>query len=88
MLAFVAGTAADVEAAHDPMIQLARLIDPESRRLRKIMETQEEVKKQAYGKIAAARFALLSEEGKMKNFSGIAWYGPWPLTTSSAELET
>ena len=53
-----AGSAAELAAEHDPMIELARLIDPESRRLRKIEETQDEVKRQAYAKIAAARFAL------------------------------
>ena len=52
------GSAVELAAQHDPMIELARLIDPESRRLRKIEETQDEVKRQAYAKIAAARFAL------------------------------
>ncbi len=53
-----AGTPKDIEAAHDPMIELARLVDGEARAVRKIVETQDEVKQQAYGKIAAARFAL------------------------------
>jgi hypothetical protein len=53
-----AGTPKDIEAAHDPMIELARLVDTEARAVRKIIETQDEVKQQAYGKIAAARFAL------------------------------
>jgi hypothetical protein len=53
-----AGTSKDIEAAHDPMIELARLVDAEARAVRKIIETQDEVKQQAYGKIAAARFAL------------------------------
>ncbi|MEI7945930.1 MAG: S46 family peptidase [bacterium] len=53
-----AGTPQDVTTAHDPMIELARLLDPESRAVRKIMETQDEVKQQAYAKIASARFAL------------------------------
>jgi hypothetical protein len=53
-----AGTPKDIEAAHDPMIELARLVDGEARAVRKIIETQDEVKQQAYGKIAAARFAL------------------------------
>ncbi|MEI6644711.1 MAG: S46 family peptidase [bacterium] len=53
-----AGTPHDVVMAHDPMIELARLLDPESRAVRKIMETQDEVKQQAYAKIACARFAL------------------------------
>jgi hypothetical protein len=41
------------------MIQLARLIDPESRRIRQVFEQQvDEPQRQAYGKIANARFAL------------------------------
>jgi hypothetical protein len=52
------GTAADVEAAHDPMIELARLVDHEARAVRKIIETQDEIKRQAHSKIAQARFAL------------------------------
>ncbi len=42
----------------DPMLLLAQTIDPESRRLRKIGEAQDEVKRQAYAKIAEARFKL------------------------------
>jgi hypothetical protein len=53
-----AGTAADLAAARDPMIELARLVDPEARRLRKIGETEDEKKRQAYARIAAAKFAL------------------------------
>ena len=53
-----AGTAAELQAARDPMIELARLVDPEARRLRQLAETQEEVQRQAYAKIAAARFTL------------------------------
>ena len=53
-----AGTAADVEAANDPMIKLARLIDPDARAVRKIIETQDEIKRQAHAKIARARFAV------------------------------
>jgi hypothetical protein len=54
------GGAKEVEASSDAMIQLARLVDKESREVRKIMETQlEEPKKQAYDKIARAKFAAL-----------------------------
>jgi hypothetical protein len=53
-----AGTPADVEAAHDPMIELARLIDPPARAVRKIVETQDEIKQQAHAKITQARLAL------------------------------
>ncbi|HEX5176466.1 MAG TPA: S46 family peptidase [Chthoniobacteraceae bacterium] len=52
-----AGTPA-VQAANDPMIALAKLIDAEARAARKIMETQGEAKQQAHAKIAKARFAL------------------------------
>lgn len=52
------GGAAAVQAANDPMIALARLIDEEARALRKIMEAQGEAKQQAHAKIARARFAL------------------------------
>jgi hypothetical protein len=48
-----------VEAANDPMIALARLVDPEARAVRKVMETDvEEVQRQAYGDIAKVKFAL------------------------------
>ena len=41
------------------MIQLARLIDPESRRIRQTYEQQvDEPQREAYGKIANARFAV------------------------------
>jgi hypothetical protein len=54
---YTGGTAA-VEAAHDPMIELARLVDAEARAVRKVMETQGETKQQAHARIAKARFAL------------------------------
>src|SRR5262249_21700265 len=48
-----------VNASKDPMIALARLVDPESRKLRKIMETElDEVKRQAYDQIADAKFKV------------------------------
>jgi hypothetical protein len=53
-----AATPADVQAANDPMIDLARLIDPPSRAVRKIIETQDEIKQQAHAKITRARLAL------------------------------
>ncbi len=53
-----AGTVADVEAAHDTMIELARLVDPEARAVRKIIETQDEIKRQAHARIIQTRFAL------------------------------
>src|SRR5262249_44719328 len=47
-----------VDGAADPMIDLARLIDAEARAVRKIIETESEVKQQAYAKITRAKFAL------------------------------
>jgi hypothetical protein len=53
-----AGGAAAVTAAQDPLIELARAIDPEARELRKAMEAQDETKQQAQAAIARARFAI------------------------------
>lgn len=53
-----AATPADVQAVDDPMIELALLIDPPSRAVRKIIETQDEIKQQAHAKIAQARLTL------------------------------
>jgi hypothetical protein len=48
-----------VDASTDPMIELARLIDPASRKVRQILESQfQEPKEQAYDKIAKAKFAV------------------------------
>jgi hypothetical protein len=51
------GTAA-VDAAKDPMIELARLIDDEARAARKVVEAQNEAKQQAHSRIGQARFGL------------------------------
>jgi len=53
-----AGGAPAALAAHDPMIELARLIDDESRALRKTYEAQNEIKQQAQAAIGRARFAI------------------------------
>src|SRR5213594_53578 len=50
--------AAALQAAHDPMIDLARLTEGPARDARKIHDAQEEIKKQAYAEIAKARFAI------------------------------
>src|SRR5438094_3584125 len=50
--------AAALEAAHDPILDLARLIDTPARAARKIYDAQDEIKKQAYSDIAKARFAI------------------------------
>ncbi|MGC8887740.1 MAG: S46 family peptidase [Verrucomicrobiia bacterium] len=47
-----------IDELKDPMIELARLVDEPSRKVRQIIETQEEIKKQAHSKIARARFAI------------------------------
>ena len=52
------GGSAAVAAARDPLIEIARAIDGEARGLRKILETQDEVKQQAHAAISRARFAL------------------------------
>jgi hypothetical protein len=49
---------AALQAAHDPMLDLARLIDGPARGARKIYDAQAEIKKQAYSEIAKARFAV------------------------------
>jgi Peptidase S46 len=53
-----AGDAAALKAAHDPMLDLARMIDGPAREMRKAHETQEEINRQAYADIARARFAV------------------------------
>jgi Peptidase S46 len=50
--------AAALQAAHDPMLDLARLVDAPAREARKTYDAQEEIKKQAYSEIAKARFAI------------------------------
>jgi nicotinamide mononucleotide adenylyltransferase len=50
--------AAAVRAAHDPMIDLALMIDGPARQMRKAHEAQEEIKTQAYTEIARALFAI------------------------------
>jgi Peptidase S46 len=48
-----------VEEVHDPMLELAELVDPASRTVRRIMETQvEEVRQQAYAQIARAQYEV------------------------------
>ena len=48
-----------VNAANDPMIALVKAIDPEARKLRKVLENEiSEVKQQAYAQIAKAKYAI------------------------------
>ena len=58
-----AGGASAVAAANDPMIELARLVDPESRAERKVHDDQEEIIHQSYAAIARAKIALLGTAG-------------------------
>jgi Peptidase S46 len=53
-----AKNAAALQAAHDPMLDLARIIDAPAREARKAHETQEEIKRQAYAEVAKAWFAI------------------------------
>jgi hypothetical protein len=54
---------AALQAVHDPMIDLARMIDAQAREARKIYNAQDEIKKQAYADIAKARFAIDGANG-------------------------
>lgn len=47
-----------IESSDDPMIQLARLMEPEARRLRQEQEELAEVEQEAYAQIADALFAV------------------------------
>ena len=49
---------AALRAVHDPMLDLARTIDGPAREARKAQEAQKEIKRQAYGEIAKAGFAI------------------------------
>ena len=57
------GGAPAVAAARDPMIELARSVDGESRALRKIFDTQSEARQEAYAAIARARNLLPGTAG-------------------------
>ncbi len=53
------GGKAAVDAAKDPMIELARLVDPASRAVRKRVENEvDEPKRQAHAALAKAKFAM------------------------------
>ena len=88
------GGAKAIQDSTDPMIQLARLIDPESRRIRQMFEQQvDEPQRQAYGKIANARFAVYGSSiypdatftlrlafGEVKGYAEAGEQVPWATT--------
>jgi hypothetical protein len=59
----VEGGKAAIDEANDPMIELARMVEPESRRLRAIGEEVGELERQAYAQIADAIFAVNGTDG-------------------------
>jgi hypothetical protein len=85
------GGLAAINDSNDPMFQLAKLIDPESRRVRQVFEQQvDEPQRQAYGKIANAKFAVYSSSiypdatftlrlafGEVKGFTEAGQQVPW-----------
>jgi hypothetical protein len=87
-----------IEASTDPMIVLARLVDPEARRLRAIYDNQvEEPRRQAYAKIAQARFAVYGSNvypdatftlrlsfGQVKGYEEDGKQVPWMTTMGGA----
>ena len=52
-----------MDTISDPLIQLVKIVDVEARRVRKIVEAQDERKQQAHAKIARARFAIEGASG-------------------------
>jgi hypothetical protein len=87
-----------IETSTDPMILLARLVDPESRRLRSIYDNQvDEPRRQAYAKIAQARFAVYGKNvypdatftlrlafGQVKGYEENGKQIPWMTTMGGA----
>ena len=53
-----AGGQAAVDASTDPLIQLAKLMEPEARRVRKIEDELDELERQAYAQITSAVYAV------------------------------
>jgi hypothetical protein len=93
-----AGGLKSIQESNDPMIQLARLIDPVSRRTRQAFEQQvDEPQRHAYGKIANARFAVYGSSvypdatftlrlafGEAKGFTEGGEKIPWATTLGGA----
>ena len=87
-----------INASNDPMIQLARLIDPRSRRIRQQFEQQVDAPmRAAYGKIANARFAVYGSAvypdatftlrlafGQVQGYNESGAQVPWDTTLGGA----
>jgi len=83
-----------IEDSTDPMIQLAKIVDPAGRRVRRTFEQQvDEPQRQAYAKIAKARFAVYGASvypdatftlrlafGQAKGYSEAGQKVPWATT--------
>jgi hypothetical protein len=83
-----------IDNSDDPMIKLAKLVDPPARRIRQTFEVQvDEPQRQAYGKIANARFAVYGSGvypdatftlrlafGKVKGYMEAGQKIPWDST--------
>lgn len=92
------GGKAAIDASNDPMIQVARLVDPRARELRTMYESQvDEPLTQAYSKIANATFKALGGEsypdatftlrlsfGTVKSYDLNGVHYPWATTMSGA----
>ena len=73
-------------ASDDPMIELARLVDADARAVRKVVEDQvEERKRQAYAKIAKAKFA---DRGRPTSIPTPPSRCGWPSARSRATRRT
>jgi hypothetical protein len=57
------GGKAAVDAANDPLIELARMVDTEARTLREAVDAQHEIRQQAHAVLAAARNTFTGTEG-------------------------
>jgi hypothetical protein len=83
-----------IDNSNDPMIELAKLIDPPARRIRQAFEQQvDEPQRQAYSKIANARFAVYGSSiypdatftlrlafGEAKGYTEAGQKIPWATT--------
>jgi hypothetical protein len=89
-----AGGMKAINDSHDPMIELAKLVDPASLQVRQMYEQQvDEPQREAYGKIANARFALYGSSvypdatftlrvafGEVKGYTEDGKQIPWATT--------